>query len=144
MLRAEARVTQVRHGHGQLELVVEVRRPAEPHRGLREHHVDAALEHRLIAPVRGAPQLGHADVEVGQIVRVEDDALNVALAVANPYGVDERAPHQPPPPSTNPRAASSASASSNAPKSRRSSASTGAGSEPGAAAAPPRAQRLRT
>ena len=71
--------------------VVEARGRAEADVRLRDHDVDpAALDHRVPAPHRArAPQLADRVVEVGHVVRVEDDPLRVALAVADAQLVDE-------------------------------------------------------
>ena len=70
--------------------VVEARGRAEAEVRLADHDVEAALDHRLPAADRArAPQLGDGVVEVGQVVRVEDDPLRVALAVADAQLVDE-------------------------------------------------------
>jgi hypothetical protein len=47
------------------------------------HGIDPALDHRAPRPERLAPQLGQADVEVGDVVGVEDDPLRIALAEAH-------------------------------------------------------------
>ena len=70
--------------------VVEAGGRAEADVGLADDDVDAALDHRVPAADRArAPQLGDRVVEVGQVVRVEDDPLRVALAVADAQLVDE-------------------------------------------------------
>ena len=56
---------------------------------LHEHDVDAAVDHLRVATGALAPELGEGDVEVEQVVRVEDDALRVALAVAHAQAVHE-------------------------------------------------------
>jgi hypothetical protein len=79
--------------HGQVQLVVKPRRLAKPQASLGQHDVNAPLEHRLVAPVCGAQELGHPDVEVVQVVRVERDSLEVGLAVADPQRMYERRTH---------------------------------------------------
>jgi len=41
------------------------------------------LHHLLPGPDSGPPELRERDVEVQQVVRVEDDALGITLAVAD-------------------------------------------------------------
>jgi hypothetical protein len=65
----------------------------EPQLGLHHQHVDPALEHNRVAGERGAPQLGHAGVHVGQVVGVEYDPLGIALGVPDPQGMREGLGH---------------------------------------------------
>jgi hypothetical protein len=51
----------------------------------------AALDHHAPRAHGLPPQLRERDVEIEQVVGVEDDALRVAFAVANPELVDELA-----------------------------------------------------
>jgi hypothetical protein len=61
-----------------------------------DDHVAAGLDHRVVGAERLAPQLGERDVEVGEVVRVEDDPLRVALVVADAQAVDEWSRVRPP------------------------------------------------
>ena len=76
------------------ELIVEARRRTEADVRLGDHRVHAALDHLLPGPHRCAPQLGERDIEVQQVVGVENDALRVALSVADAQLVDEGIRHQ--------------------------------------------------
>src|SRR4051794_7744524 len=75
-----------------LELVIEAHRREVADAGLRHDHVDARVDHRLVA-TELAPELGHGQVEIGQVVGVEDDALRVALVVADPQPMPEGLTH---------------------------------------------------
>ena len=87
----EVSPSRVIAGH-HLDLVVEAQRCQVADRRLGNHHVDARVHHRLI-PAELAPELAHRDVEVGQIVGVEDDALRIALVVADAEAVPEGFAH---------------------------------------------------
>src|SRR5262249_8489465 len=71
-----------------LELVVEAESRAVGDPRLGDHHVHPRLDHRLVS-AELPPELGHRQVEVGQVVGVEDDALRVAFVVANAQAVPE-------------------------------------------------------
>ena len=77
-----------------LELVVESQGRQVADGGLGHDHVDPGVDHRLVA-AELPPELGHRQVEVGQVVGVEDDALRVALVVADPQAMPEGLAHIP-------------------------------------------------
>ena len=76
-----------------VDLVVEARGRLVARRRLDDLEVDAVGHHPRVAAGRLAPELGQRDVEVGEVVGVEDDALGVALAVADAQSVGVRAAH---------------------------------------------------
>src|SRR6476659_131883 len=65
------------------QLLVEVRRLTVTEPCFGDHEVDAPVDDRLVATQRRPKQLGNGDVEVGEKVGVEHDALRVALPVAD-------------------------------------------------------------
>jgi hypothetical protein len=52
------------------------------------------FEHLLPRPHGRPPQLREGDIELQQVVRVEDDALGIALAVADAKLMDEGLGHR--------------------------------------------------
>src|SRR5262249_17088707 len=77
-------------GRRHVDLVVEPGRPQVPRLGLGHHQVHPALDHQVVVPDGGPPQLGERQVEVPEVVRVEDVPLPVALGVPHPEPVPER------------------------------------------------------
>ena len=69
--------------------VVEAAGGEEAHVGLADHGVDAGRQQEVVGAHRLAPDLGEDDVDVGEEVGVEDDALGVALPVPDPQLVAE-------------------------------------------------------
>src|ERR1700726_436829 len=76
------------------ELVVELRGRSKAELRVGDDRVEAPLDHLLPGPHGLAPQLGERDVAVEEVVRVEDDALRVALAVAHAQRIHERLGHR--------------------------------------------------
>ena len=78
----------------QVKLVIEARGRAVADVRLGNHRVCAVFDHPGIAVTeRLTPQLGHGEVEVDEVVRVEDDALPVALVEAHADPMTERLGH---------------------------------------------------
>lgn len=78
-------------GH-ELDLLVEADRGVAPNGCLGDDQVDLPIPRRLLVGAdRLTPKLGYCDIEIGQIVGVEDDPLRVAVRVADPKSVAERA-----------------------------------------------------
>src|SRR3954469_6568108 len=77
-------------GHLHVQQVVEAGRAVEGRLRVSHDHVAAGRNHRFIGAERLAPELRERDVEEREVVRVEDDALRVALVVAHAQLMDER------------------------------------------------------
>src|SRR3954447_22431439 len=73
---------------GDVDLLVEAGRGAEPARRLRHHHVHAPSVELGEGAETLADPLGVGEVHPGVVVAVEDDALHVDLVVAHPHAHD--------------------------------------------------------
>src|SRR5207253_9426973 len=95
--RRERGVAEPRHAKLEVDLLVESGRTEEADPGFRRDHVRARLDHVVVPADRLAPELGDDHIEVREVVRVEDDPLRVALAVADAEPVPEDPGHPPEP-----------------------------------------------
>ena len=93
--RAHRGLPQARDHELEVDQVVEPGRPPEANCGLGDDHVGALVHHPQVVADPRPPQLGDQDVEVGEPVGVEDDALEIALAVAHADPVPEGLAHGP-------------------------------------------------
>ena len=89
-LEFQRRRPQVHDARADRDQIVEASGGTEADVGLPHDHVDPLLHHAFPAADRACPpQLGDRVVEVRQVVRVEDDPLRIALAVADAQLVGE-------------------------------------------------------
>jgi hypothetical protein len=93
VLADDAGGAQLGNADPERQQLVEVCWASEAHLRLGDDHVDAPVEHRLVAPEGRSPQLGEARVEVRQVVRVEHDPLGIALRVTDAELMGERLAH---------------------------------------------------